>query len=173
MNQNSTQLRHTLIFGTITGGGILVYLLVLFFTAMLNNKGLSNIASFLFIIGGYISVRNYRNEMPGGFITFGKAYGTTFLTFLFAGIVWAVFEYILYKFLSPGLLEEKLAETQEALLKLGWSEDRVEAFTKVSSPTSFSMALGYLFSAAMWGALVSLIIAAIVKRDKNPLIDNE
>jgi hypothetical protein len=173
MNKNSTQLKHSIIFGVITGGVISLYLLTLYFFAALNNTALANISGFLFLIGGYVSVRRYRNELKGGFITYGKAYGTAFLTFLFAGLVWTIYEYILYKYLSPGLLEEKIAEAQEALLKLGWSEERVAAFTTLSNPSPFGNALGYFFNATIWGAIISLLIAAFLKRNENPLLKNE
>jgi hypothetical protein len=173
MNRNTIQLKHSVVFGAITGSAIGIIMLLLFFFAMMNNKALSNLSGFIFILGGYISVRYYRNEINGGFISYGKAYGTTFLTFLFAGIVWAIFKYILYKYLSPALLNEELLEMQENLLKIGWSEARVEAFTTLRSPSAFSNALGYFMNAALWGAILSLLIAALIKREENPLLKDE
>jgi hypothetical protein len=173
MDRNTTQFRHSLIYGSATGAVIAIYLLLLYIFGLMNNAGMSNFGGILFVLGGYISVRQFRNQAQEGFIKFGKAYGTSMLTFLAAGFIWAIYEYFLYRYFAPGLLEEKLIEAQDALLKLGWDEDKVEAFTTLSKPTPFTNAMGYYVNTAFWGALLSLLIAAILKREKNPLLTVE
>ena len=176
MNSNNSQLKHALIYGSVTGGMIIVYLLILFVFSMMNNSKLINISALFYLVGGYISVRHYRDRVMGGYLNFGKAYGTAFLTFLFAGITWGIYGYILYKYLSPGLMEEKITQTQEALLQLGWSEDRIEAYMELAgkSQTPFTYAFGYIFNAAFWGALIALAVGGILRRSENPLLkENE
>ena len=173
MDQNAKQLKQILIFGSISGGAICLFELLFFLFAMLNNKALSNISGILFIIGGYVSVRYYRNEINKGFISFKRAYRVAFLTMLLTGLVWAIYEFILRKYLSPNLLEEELLIAQENLLRLGWPEERVDAFTTLGKPMAFTSALGYFIYAAIGGSLVSLIIAALLKRDENPLLKDE
>jgi hypothetical protein len=173
MNQSTTQFRHTLIYGAATGGIISLYLLLLYIFGMMNKTSMTNFGGILFILGGYVSVRQYRNQYKEGFIRFGTAYGTCILTFLAAGFIWAIYEFFLYKYLSPGLLEIKITEAQDALLKLGWNEEKVEAFTTLSKPTPFTNAFGYFFTTAFWGALLSLLIAALLKRESNPLLKQE
>lgn len=173
MDQNTTQFRHALIYGAAIGGIISLYMLLLYIFGMLNKTAMTNVGGILFVAGSYIAVRQYRNRILGGFISFGKAYGTSILTFLCIGFVWAIYQYILYKYLSPGLLEEKMIEAQDALLKLGWAEDKVEAITTLSKPTPITNAFGYFFNAAFWGAILSLLIAAILKREDNPLLKKE
>jgi hypothetical protein len=173
MDQSTTQFRHALIYGSITGAIIVIFLLLLYIFGMMNNSAMNNIAGILFVAGSYISVRKYRNQAQGGFISYGKAYGTSMLTFLAAGFIWAIYEYFLYQYLAPGLLEEKLVEAQDALLKLGWDENKVEAFTTLSKPTPFTNAIGYFVNTAFWGALLALLLAGILKREGNPLLKQE
>jgi len=172
MESSTSQLKHTLKYGSITGGLICIYLLILFIFGMMNNMKLVNISGIFFIGGAFISVKRYRDSVTGGFLTFGKAYGTALLTFIFTGIVWAIYGYILYKYLSPGLLEEKIIQAQDALLQLGWPEDRIESYTYLisKSQTAFTNAFGYVLNATFWGALLALVLAAWMKRRENPLL---
>ncbi len=139
---------------------------------MMNNTKLINISGLFFVIGAFISVKHYRDRVMEGYLSFGKAYGTALLTFVIIGFVWAIYGYILYKYLTPGLLEERITQTQETLLQLGWPEDRIEAYTDVirKSQTPFTNAFGYVMNATFWGALLSLIIGAWLKRSENPLL---
>jgi hypothetical protein len=174
MDTGTSQFKHTLIYGSITGLIISAYLLMLFFFSMMNNNTLVNISGLFFVGGAFISVKRYRDVVMGGILNFGKAYGTALLTFIFTGVVWAIYSYILYKYLSPGLLEEKITQSQESLLQLGWTEDKVEAYTELisKSQTPFTFALGYIFNSAFWGAILALIVAVFMRRGENPLLKN-
>jgi hypothetical protein len=165
--QSKTQLQHTLIYGLYTGGAIILFFLIIFMFGMVNNPRLPNVALFIFMAGVYISVKRYRDYESGGLLSFGRAYGTAVLTCLFIGILWSVYEYVLHKYLSPGLLETKIEEMQEIWLNKGFSEDLIELETAFLTP--FILALSYIFSAAFWGAILSLPLAALLKREVNPL----
>jgi hypothetical protein len=138
---------------------------------MVNNPRLPNIALFIFIAGVYISVKRYRDFESGGVLSFGRAYGTAVLTCVFIGILWSMYEYVLHKYLAPGLLETKIEEMQEVWLNKGVSEDFVELQTLYFTP--FILALSYIFSAAFWGAILSFPLAALLKREVNPLAGNQ
>lgn len=172
--QQSTQFQHTLKYSLYTGGAIVLFFLIIYVFGMVNNPTLPNVALFMFIAGVFISVRRYRDIENGGVLSFGRAYGTAVLTCLFTGIIWSVYEYVLHKYLSPGLLETKIEEMQEIWLNKGFSEDFIELQTLYFTP--FIMALSYIFSAAFWGAILSLPMAAMLKREKNPFaggLENE
>jgi len=172
MESKTSQFRHTLIYGSVTGGIICFYLLLLYMFSMMNNTKLVNITGLFFVIGAFISVKHYRDKVMGGYLSFGRAYGTALLSFIFTGVVWAIYGYFLYKYLSPGLLEEKMTQSQEALLQLGWTEERVEAYSELisKSQTPFTFAFGYIFNSTFWGALLAFILAGLLKRNENPLL---
>jgi hypothetical protein len=138
---------------------------------MVNNPRIPNIALFMFVAGVFISVKRYRDHESGGVLSFGRAYGTAMLTCVFTGILWSSYEYVLYKFLSPGMLETRIEEFQDIWLSKGLSEEVVELYTAMFTP--FILAMSYLFSTAFWGAILSLPVAAIYKREKNPLADRQ
>jgi hypothetical protein len=170
MNYNQIQFRHSLVYGAIFGVSIVILLLILYIFGMTNNGNMVSLAPIIYIIGAQISVKHHRDRLNDGFVTFGKAFGTSLLTCIFMGIVWAVYGYFLYKYLLPNLLDEQVALMQDMYLKFGLTEDTVEKLSK--SVTPFSIAFGYVTNSVIFGSLLSLIIAAFFKRNKNPLISN-
>lgn len=163
----TTQFQHTVRYSLYTGGAIVLFLLIIYMFGMMNNPRMPNIALFMFIAGVFISVKRYRDHESDGILSFGRAYGTAVLTCVFTGIIWAIYEFILYKYLSPGLLETRIEEMQELWLNSGVSEELIELQSRLLTP--FTMGLSYLFSAAFWGSVLSLPLAAMLKRDNNPL----
>ena len=174
MNYNQIQFRHSLIYGAIFGISIVILLLILYIFGMTNNGNIYSLAPLIYIIGAHISVKHHRDRLNDGYITFGKAFGTALLTCIFMGIVWAVYGYFLYKYLLPNLLTEQIALIQEMYLKFGMSDQLVEKLSQAITP--FSVAFGYVTNSVIFGSLLSLIIAALLKRIQNPMIsstDNE
>ncbi len=167
MDQNTSELRHTLIYGLVRGGTICLYKFSLYLFALMNNNSLLSIPSLIFIVGGYLSVLYRRGSMNKGLISFKNAYFVTLLTMLIAGLLWAIYEYILRKYLSPYLLEQELARSRENLLQRGWPPERVDAYTTGDKMTAFTSALGFYFYLAIGSALISVLIAALVKRTEN------
>ena len=154
---------------------MLAYHLLLFIFGLVNNQSLSNLGSLIFIVVIYFSIRIYRDQLSEGRIEFGKAFTIGFLTALVMGIIGAFYTYIEYKYLSPGLIEEMMILMEERLINKGISDDQIEMQSQLMEQILGPglMAFGILFSSAFWGALISLLLAAVLKRQRNPLIDNE
>jgi hypothetical protein len=172
MNNNSVQFRHSVIYGAIAGGFIVFLLFIVFLFGMLNNTVLTSFSPMIYIFGAYFSVRHYRDRLCGGYVTFGKAFGTSLITCVTMGTIWGIYSYILYKYLSPGLMKEAIELSEEVLLNKGFSEEFVELATKSTNP--FTLSFGYITNSFLLGSLLSLFIAAILKRNVNPLlIDND
>lgn len=171
MGKETKILRHSLMYGLITGIVIIVYQIALYVFGMLNNNSLGNIVFFLLVIGILLSVKHYRDHINKGFLNFGRAFRTGFLTCIFTSVVGAVYTYFQYRYLSPHMVGDLLTLAQDSLLTKGISEEQVELqsaiLEKIITPTFLSIA--YIFSMGFWGAILSLIIAAILKKDENPL----
>lgn len=167
--QPATQFQHTFRYSLYTGGAIILFFLIIYLFGMVNNPRIPNIALFIFVAGVFISVKRFRDQESGGVLSFGRAYGTAVLTCVFTGILWAIYEYVLHKFMAPGLIETRIEEMQEVWLNKGFSEDLIELQSKLITP--FILALSYVFSTAFWGAILALPLAALLKRDKNPLAE--
>ncbi|MBN1597068.1 MAG: DUF4199 domain-containing protein [Bacteroidales bacterium] len=172
MDQKNSQLRHSAKYGLITGGIIVLFQLMLYIFGMLNNQKLNNITFFIIVIGLFISVKHFRDRINGGLLNFGKAFGVGILTCLFMGIAVAVYTYFQYKFFSPHLMEQLLLETEDRLARWNFSdeilEQQINMMHQIVTPlfVSFSSVLGTV----IWGALLSLLTALLLKRDENPLL---
>jgi drug/metabolite transporter (DMT)-like permease len=141
---------------------------------MANNKSLGNISFILLVVGILLSVRHYRDHVNEGFIDFGKAFTAGLLTCIFAGVIGAIYSYFQFKYMSPHLIDELLAMTQDKLITKGLTDAQIEMqsalIEKIMTPLFLS--ISYVFSMAFWGGLLSLLIAAVMKKPENPLKTN-
>ena len=174
MEQQNIQLKHALVYGAAIGAIIAIYQLLLYFFGLFNSEALGYLVHVLMIVGLFITIRNFRDKVFTGTLTYGKAFGLGLLTSVFAGIVIAIFTYILYKS-DPGMLEEMIILNQERLMDRGIPDDQIEMqsslFEQFLSPGVLAFAT--VFSFAFWGAIFSLVLSAILRRRENPLADNK
>ena len=83
-----------------------------------NNPTLNRTISFLFIIGLFIGIRQYRDSSTRqGFITYGQAVVTGIWISLVTGLVYCLYTIILYS-RYPELLTSYLGMTREILLQM-------------------------------------------------------
>jgi len=106
-------------------------------------------------------------------INFGEALGAGVIIFLYYSIIMAVFTYILFKFIDPGLVDKSLALAEEMMEKRGLPQSAIDtgmAMQKKIMVPGF-MAFTSIFGNMLFGLIFSLIDAAIVRKEGNPLID--
>ena len=79
-----------------------------------------------------------------------------------------VFRFIEYS-LIPAISADLLIETEDKLIDSSMPEDQIEVWSKIYSMafTPSVRAFSTLFSMSFWGAILSLILAAIYKREGN------
>jgi magnesium-transporting ATPase (P-type) len=129
---------------------------------------LIGIAVTFFIL--FMAMKEYRDKEQGGFITFGKAFKTGFLTSLFTILLAAVFTYVfLTVFIDyDTYLGEQMDNGIADMKKRGMSDEEIQKAMK-SIPEFFSSKTFFLAVFVIWGlifyTIISLITAAIVKRN--------
>jgi hypothetical protein len=109
-----------------------------------------------------------------GQITYGQSVGAGVIICLYYGILMAIFTYILYTVIDPGLIAKQLAQAEEAMRAKGNLTDaQIDAgmkFTgKIMKPGI--MAISSIFMGMIWGTVLSLIVSIFIKKEGNPLID--
>jgi hypothetical protein len=105
----------------------------------------------------------------GGYITFGRAFSAGFRYALFTGLIIAVFMYIYLAFVSPEVLEKSMAAQESAMLDRGMSSSEVDKAMEIGKSWGPIMAAFFTAVAyAIFGAVVSLIGAAIFKKERSP-----
>jgi len=161
-------MKSTMTSGAIMAAGLLIFTLILYMTNLILSTGL-NYLSYLIVIGGIIlGIKNYRDQEEQGFISYGRAFGVGMLTVLFASVIMAIFMYVLYSVIDPGLIEKTLELTRTKMADQHLTDDQIEMGLNMSKKfmTPGIIAVGTIFSYGFIGAIISLIIAAFMKKDK-------
>jgi len=161
-------MKSTMTSGAIMAAGLLIFTLILYMTNLLLSAGL-NYLSYLIVIGGIIlGIKNYKDQEEQGFISYGRAFGVGMLTVLFASVIMAIFMYVLYSVIDPGLIEKTLELTRTKMADQHLTDDQVEMALNMSKKfvTPGVIALGTIVAYGFIGAIISLIAAAFMKKDK-------
>lgn len=107
----------------------------------------------------------------GGFISWGEAIKPVFLTGVLAALIVIVFQYVLFNFVAPELLDLQKETAMEALEQMeGFlGEEATETALERLEEEDFSFGIGSMISGwvlnCVIGFIPSAIIAAILRRE--------
>lgn len=111
----------------------------------------------------------------GGYITFQEAIKPTFLVCVIALVIGAIFNYILYTLIDPGLPEVArecaIAMTERMLDMMGAPEEAAEQALADAETRSYDVTLGSSLKNLAGGLIWSFVVAAIISliiRKKDP-----
>lgn len=116
-----------------------------------------------------LAQKEYKDKL-GGFLTFGQGFMTGFIYSVFGGILLAIFIYIYLAILSPQVLDQSLASQHDKFVENGMSEDQIKTATEMGKKYGAIFgAVAVLFIMPIIGAIISLIGAAIFKKEPSVL----
>ena len=152
----------------------IVYTLVMYFLDLTINKTQGYIFLLILVVSLFFLVKSYRDNYLHGYMTYGQAVGAGVVIFLYYAILTAVFTYILYAIIDPGLIDKQLAAAEELMAKKGLPQEAMDAGLKIQKKMMKPeiMAPISIFGNMLYGVIMSLIIAIFVKKEGNPLIDS-
>ncbi|MBP6301745.1 MAG: DUF4199 domain-containing protein [Bacteroidia bacterium] len=157
--------------GAIMGfAGIIVTLVFYFTTGKMDSKNpFQMILGFAIIIGGLIMcVKEQRDELQNGYISFGRALGVAMLTVLFSSIISGFFTYVFLKFGAPEILQNMVTEIEDKMREQGQSDEQIEMsismMSKMMQPGIITI-MG-VFMSALMSLVPALIIAAVMKKEQ-------
>jgi hypothetical protein len=170
MENKPSMIQHTMTWGAITGIILIVYSLVLYLAHQNANQALGFLSYILLIAGIIIGSIAYRDKIMGGFISYKDAFLTGLLITIFAGILSSFFSFILIRFIDPGVVEQYIAQAEEKMMNKGLTEDQIEMAMEKTKEFMGSpvMVLIGLLTFAFIGSVISLVTAAIIKKEKSP-----
>jgi hypothetical protein len=159
--------------GLILGLVGIVYSLVFYFLNLYLNKAQSYIFMLVQIAVLFFLVKSYRDNFRHGMITYGEALGASVIICLYYAIIMAIFTYILFAFIDTGLLDKQLAMAEELLQKRGMPQASIDAGMSMQKKmmTPAFMAPMSILGNMFFGVIISLIVAAFVRKEGNPLVD--
>lgn len=177
-NNNSVLLKNSLNGGIIMGlvGIIFAVGLFVFDYMPVGFKGIPvgigalviNIVILIFLM------KSYRNNVLGGYMTFGQAFIFALLVSVFSTILSAVFNYVFYAFIDPEygvrLMEANKDWVEGFMLEKGLPESAIaDAIEKAESKgviTPLKSVKQALIGGTIFGVILSLIMAAIMKKNE-------
>jgi hypothetical protein len=174
MEQNVNPWKANLMNGLILGMIGIVYSLVVYFLDLSMNKYQGWAFLIVEIIVLFFLLKSYRDNFKHGMITYGEALGAGVIIFLYYSIIMAIFSYILYAVIDPDLTGKLLAAAEEQLQQKGMPQAQIDAGmaiqAKMMKPAI--MAPVSIFGNMFGGLIMSLIAAAFVRKEGNPLVDS-
>lgn len=174
MEQNVSAWKANLNSGVIMGTIGIVYTLLMYFLDLTLNKSMGYIFIALSIFLLYYFIKSYRDNYMHGYITYGQAVGAGVIIYLYYSIISAIFTYILYTFIDPGLTKKLLAMVEEQMIKSGRVAadqlDTIMAFQKKIMIPEIQAPLGVIFN-MIFGTIIALIVSIFIKKEGNPLLD--
>lgn len=120
----------------------------------------------IFIAFAFLAQVELRNLL-GGYATFGEEFLTGFLYSVFSSIIIAIFTYVYFTYLSPEIYQQVLDVQRQKLIDKGLSSDQIDTAMSITRKYgTLITAVSIVFGSAFFGAIISLIGAAIFKKDK-------
>jgi hypothetical protein len=108
-----------------------------------------------------------------GQITYGQSVGAGVVIFVYFSIIMAIYTYLLWTVIDPGLVKKSIALSEEAMEKKGLAQPAIDAgmaFTaKIMKPAI--MSIFSIFGSMFIGVIYSLLVSIFVKKEGNPLIE--
>ena len=119
-----------------------------------------------------------QRKINGGYLEFAEALKTVFIIFVIGTLISTVFIYVLLNLIDvpfrQALMQESAVAMEKMMERFGASQDEIDkAAANMMDENNYSpgkILLGFALSAIGW-FIVSLIIAAIIKR-KKPVFEN-
>ncbi|MBE0648760.1 MAG: DUF4199 domain-containing protein [Bacteroidales bacterium] len=171
-NQKSVTM-NGITWGVIAAVLVILYGLILYLLDQSLNTSISWIG-YLFFIGIMIwGTITYRKTLPGGFMSYGKAFSTSFMIVLFATIIAGIYSYLFFSFIAPDLIQDIIEVSRQQNLERNpdITDEQLEQAMQMTAFffTPIGMAIAGFFSQLIIGTVVALITSIFLKKEDKTL----
>ena len=151
----------------------IAFSLMLYFLDLTFNKSIGYINIPIQLALLFFLLKSYRDNFMHGQITYGQSFGAGMVIFAYVAIIMAVYTYILWAVIDPGLAKKALAFAEEGLVKKGMPQAGIDAAMAFSAKLMkpVVMAISSIFASLFGGVILSLLVSIFIKKEGNPLID--
>ena len=115
----------------------------------------------------WLGIKAVREKSPDQSLTYGQGVGAGTVISLYSGLLSAVYTYLHFKFINPSFFEYQMELMRTKWVAAGLSDTQIEnasaMMRKFSGPGITAIAVPIL--ALIFGVIISLILAAILKRE--------
>lgn len=156
-------------YGLILGGAVVLYSVIVNQLGFGTDKTIANLSLLILPIVLFLAIK--KNQEVSDKYTFGAAFGTGFKTTAIATLIFIISTYVYLAFIDPDMVQLFIEQAENELYKRDMPEDQIEMtleIQKVFMTPGFMAFMGGLFYLFI-GTIVSLIIAAIVKKPNHDM----
>lgn len=159
--------------GLILGLVAIVYSMLMYFIDLTFNQTQGYIFIAIQVVVIFLLLKSYRDNFLHGTITYGQSVGAGVVIIFYSAVIMALFTFILYSVIDPGLTAKKLAFLEDMMLKKGTPQAGVDAFMKLQEKIQKPAIAAPLsiFVSLIGGTIMSLLISIFIKKEGNPLVD--
>ncbi|HEY8915897.1 MAG TPA: DUF4199 domain-containing protein [Chitinophaga sp.] len=146
---------------------ILILLSVLFYVLNLSTESWVKWVSTVVIFVGVIFTCTQFAKLNDGNVTFGNVFANGFKTTSLIALITVLFS-VVFILIFPDIKEKALEEARRQMEKQGQSDDVIEKAIAMTSKMFMVFVLaGGIFGTLFFGAIASLIGAAVAKKNPN------
>lgn len=119
-------------------------------------------------VAGILTVKQYRDEQLNGFISMGKAFGTSMLVMAVIAVLQAVWTILYMEVINPDLMKEIMDAQMDKMLEDGRvTEEQLEASSGMMGffGSTWFIAGASLFGMLFMGLILSLVVALVTKKE--------
>ncbi|MFW5707929.1 MAG: DUF4199 domain-containing protein [Bacteroidota bacterium] len=164
-------LNHALLISAV----VIVLTLVLYLVGQMQNSIGTWLNIGIVIIGLSWAAVNYRNQLLGGYISYGKALGYMVLVGTLAGVITGIFLFLLYGYISPELVEEARVHLEKNLYQqnpeMSYEEVQMVLGIQYFFVTPAGLLISSIFGGAIQATIIGLIAAIFIKKNKPEVFD--
>jgi hypothetical protein len=167
MQEEPSTARIALKYGVITGVASIVYNVILIITEKNQNQALSALGLIILVVGMVYAMREFKTENTG-YMSYGQGLGIGTLIAAISGLLGATFMMFYTQFIDSNFMQKTLDTARDDMERRGMSDAQIDAgmqFSEKMMSPGIMFATGVFFSIFI-GFIVSLIIAAIMRRNK-------
>ena len=153
--------------GVIAGLATVILSLVLYFVSPKTMMSFAGYFQFIFVIVMMVLAGTAVRKSNDGYLDFGDAFKATWVTYAIYSLIAAIFTYVLYNIIDPGLadvIKEQTIETTKGIAEMfaGGNEDQMEEMLSVLEDQDYSMTIGKVGISFITNLVIGAIIAAII-----------
>lgn len=171
MNDQPSTARVALKWGSFLGVALMLITLVMYLTNQTTNSWFSLLTIIAMIVFLVLAMREYRS-VSGGFMTYSEGLGIGALLSAVGGLISSTFIVFYNVVIDPTLQQRAFEQAREKLEEQGsMSDEQIDQALEISQKFQSP---GFIFIAGVFGTIIvgfllSLIIAAVIRRNKtNP-----
>lgn len=171
MEEKVSTARIALKYGVLASVVIMVFTTIINVTGQSQNKWLTSLSFVFMIVGIVVAMKAFKEENKG-FMTYGEGLGLGSLFSAIMGLLGSTFSVLYNKFIDPTIITQAMDTARSEMESKGMDDAQIDQAMAMSEKF---MSPGVLFAFGVIGSLMvgfvlSLIIAAILRKDK-PVFD--